>query len=118
MPCFYIFLIEIFLQRVTHSVLAKGIINALQNERYVSIMPSNTCYHPIIQSGGVYCLQFNEPTNNQYLHDKFVVVSFGVQYNYYCAHLSRTLVFGDIFIIIYFRQPSFNGRKAFIGNRE
>lgn len=37
-----------------------------------------------------------EQFENQYLHDKCIIVSYGVRYNCYCANLSRTLIFGDI----------------------
>jgi nucleosome binding factor SPN SPT16 subunit len=49
-----------------------------------------SCYFPIIQSGGEYDLRPSAATNNEPLSDDVVIVSLGARYKFYCANIART----------------------------
>lgn len=52
----------------------------------------DTCYLPIIQSGGNYTLRFGAVSNDEYIHFGSIVSSFGLRYKRYCSNISRTLM--------------------------
>lgn len=49
-----------------------------------------SCYFPIIQSGGKYDLRPSAATNNEPLSDDVIIVSLGARYKFYCANIART----------------------------
>jgi nucleosome binding factor SPN SPT16 subunit len=52
----------------------------------------DSCYFPIIQSGGVYDIRISGQSNGDYLSPDVIVASLGAKYKDYCAHLSRTFM--------------------------
>lgn len=52
----------------------------------------DTCYTPIIQSGGKFSLKPSAESNEDPLHDHVVTVSLGARYKSYCANIGRTYV--------------------------
>jgi nucleosome binding factor SPN SPT16 subunit len=49
-----------------------------------------SCYTPIIQSGGVYDLKPSAVSNDDLLHFGTIVCSLGARYRHYCSNVART----------------------------
>jgi nucleosome binding factor SPN SPT16 subunit len=49
-----------------------------------------SCYTPIIQSGGVYDLKPSAVSNDQNLHFGTIICALGARYKYYCSNVART----------------------------
>lgn len=81
-----------------HDKLASSIENFITDKKYASgynVDPSDldTCYPPIVQSGGNYKLRFSvtssEETN---VHFGAIICSFGARYKQYCSNIVRTML--------------------------
>lgn len=75
--------------------MAEGVEGALTDKKYVSGVDTKqleTCYPPIIQSGGNYSLKFTVVSDKNYLHFGTIVCSFGARYKSYCSNISRTFL--------------------------
>ncbi len=78
-----------------HITLAEGVEKALQDKKYIGNVDTNnldTCYPPIIQSGGNYSLKFSVMSDKNILHFGAIVCSLGARYKSYCSNISRTLL--------------------------
>ncbi len=51
-----------------------------------------SCYTPIVQSGGKYDLRVSASSNAENLHDGVIVCSLGARYKSYCSNISRTYI--------------------------
>ena len=49
-----------------------------------------SCYTPIIQSGGVYDLKPSAVSNDDHLHFGTIICSLGARYRHYCSNVART----------------------------
>jgi nucleosome binding factor SPN SPT16 subunit len=49
-----------------------------------------SCYFPIVQSGGVYDLRVSAQSTNANLSNDVMIVSIGARYKQYCSNISRT----------------------------
>ena len=49
-----------------------------------------SCYTPIIQSGGVYDLKPSAVSNDDQLHFGTIICSLGARYRHYCSNVART----------------------------
>ncbi|MES1920611.1 FACT complex subunit spt16, partial [Bonamia ostreae] len=86
--------------KITHSTLSKStekIINT-PNKVQINLNPDfvESCYSPIIQSGGEYNMKLSaESTSNPLKITKNapVLISLGVRYKSYCCNMSRSLMF-------------------------
>jgi len=52
----------------------------------------DTCYLPIIQSGGVYDLKPSAVANEDTLHFGTIVVAAGLRYKGFCTNIARTFL--------------------------
>ena len=52
----------------------------------------DSCYLPIIQSGGVYELKPSAVSNDQTMHFGVIVVALGLRYKGFCSNIARTLL--------------------------
>ena len=51
-----------------------------------------SCYDPIIQSGGKYDIKLSALSNNDNLTGNVILCSLGARYKSYCASISRTFL--------------------------
>ena len=52
----------------------------------------DSCYLPIIQSGGTYELKPSAVSNDMTLHFGTIVVSLGLRYKGFCSNIARTFL--------------------------
>lgn len=52
----------------------------------------DSCYEPIVQSGGQYDIRINATTNSQLLTPNVIICSLGARYKSYCATMARTFL--------------------------
>nr|CAB3266708.1 FACT complex subunit SPT16 [Phallusia mammillata] len=82
-------------RKVKHAKMAEMIEKALENKAHLKgADPSlvETCYPPIIQSGGNYNLKFSVISDKNTLHFGCIICMFGVRYRSYCSNIVRTLM--------------------------
>jgi len=82
-------------RKVKHSKVSDLIENSLESKARVKGADTNyveTCYPPIIQSGGIYNLKFSLVSNNNHLHFGCIICMFGVRYRSYCSNIVRTIM--------------------------
>ncbi len=56
----------------------------------------DSCYTPIIQSGGTYNLKPNAQSDENPLHPGTIICSLGAKYKYYCSNVARTYLVDPI----------------------
>jgi nucleosome binding factor SPN SPT16 subunit len=80
---------------ITHEQIATHVDECCEDPSKVNIkLPQGhyeSCYFPIVQSGGDYDIRPSASTNSEVLSDDVIIVSLGVRYNFHCATMSRTL---------------------------
>lgn len=84
-------------KHVRHSKLASEVEKAFTNKKYVSGIDHthlDTCYPPIIQSGGHYDIKFGAKVDDNSLHFSCITCMLGLRYKSYCSNVSRTLMVG------------------------
>ncbi|VDN50299.1 unnamed protein product [Dracunculus medinensis] len=78
-------------KKVKHSRLAEDIEQAM-----VSFQSHHgnveSCYTPIIQSGGQYALKLSAESDDKLMHYGTIICSLGARYQAYCSNLSRTML--------------------------
>jgi len=84
-------------KKVSHRKLSDKLNDAISKDssRFLDgIDPKlvDTCYMPIIQSGGNYSLRFAASSNDENIHYGAIVSSLGIRYRRYCSNISRTLM--------------------------
>uniref|UniRef100_H2ZNP2 FACT complex subunit n=1 Tax=Ciona savignyi TaxID=51511 RepID=H2ZNP2_CIOSA len=75
-------------RKVKHSKMSETIEKALEDKTHLKgTDPSlvETCYPPIIQSGGAYNLKFSVVSDKNTLHFGCIIYMFGVRYRSYCS---------------------------------
>jgi len=79
---------------ITHEKLATHVDECCEDPSKVNIkLPQGhyeSCYFPIVQSGGDYDIRPSASTNGAILSDDVIIVSLGVRYNFHCATMART----------------------------
>jgi nucleosome binding factor SPN SPT16 subunit len=84
------------LRRVTivvHLDQVEGIIFDLEKiEVKITSDAVNSCYTPIVQSGGVYDIKVSAQSNAGMLSPDVILCSLGCKYKEYCANVSRTFL--------------------------
>lgn len=55
---------------------------------------ADTCYDPIVMSGGNYSFKWNHESSESHLHSQFgtIITSFGARLSEYCTNLTRTML--------------------------
>jgi nucleosome binding factor SPN SPT16 subunit len=81
-------------QSITHEALASYIEDILEDPSKISLkVPKEdvqSCYFPIIQSGGVYDLRVSAQSTNDNLSNDVMIASIGARYKQYCSNITRT----------------------------
>lgn len=84
-------------KKVSHNKLSIKLDQAIANEskKFLENLDPDlvdTCYYPIIQSGGNYNLKFSVTCDDENIHYGTIISSLGVRYKHYCSNISRTLM--------------------------
>lgn len=81
---------------ITHEALATYIEEILEDPSKISLnVPKEdvqSCYFPIIQSGGNYELKVSAQSTDEKLSHDVILVSLGARYRSYCSNISRTFL--------------------------
>lgn len=82
--------------KVTHESLASEIEEILEDPSKIKLnVPkeaADSCYFPIIQSGGDYDFKVSAQSNNENLKFDVITVSLGARYQMYCSNVVRTFL--------------------------
>ena len=79
----------------THNELAElldGHIDGLGSKEGNEHADVETCYFPIIQSGGIYNLKVSAQSNDKELNHDTVICSLGTRYAAHCSNIARTFI--------------------------
>ena len=84
-------------KKVSHKKLSFKLNDAIAKDagRYLDGIDArlvDTCYTPILQSGGTYNLKFAAQSNDDDIHYGTIISSLGIRYKRYCSNISRTLM--------------------------
>ncbi|KHJ95261.1 hydrolase, alpha/beta domain protein [Oesophagostomum dentatum] len=83
-------------KKVKHSRLANDIDEEIGTMKVQGQLAKNktieTCYNPIIMSGGSYSLKWSTESSDKLLHYGVIVTSLGARLENYCTNLTRTLM--------------------------
>jgi nucleosome binding factor SPN SPT16 subunit len=81
-------------EMISHEALASYVDEILEDPSKISLkVPKEdvqSCYFPIIQSGGVYDLKVSAQSTGANLSNDVIVVSIGARYKQYCSNIART----------------------------
>ena len=78
-----------------HSKLSEGVEKAITDKKYgqnVDTSQIESCYPPILQSGGDYKLKFSVVSNKENVHFGALICLFGARYKSYCSNIIRTML--------------------------
>uniref|UniRef100_F1KS40 FACT complex subunit n=2 Tax=Ascaris suum TaxID=6253 RepID=F1KS40_ASCSU len=83
-------------KKVKHSRLAEDVEKAMTTVQVQQRLADNgnveSCYTPIIQSGGNFSLKLSAESNDKLIHYGTIVYSLGARYQSYCSNVSRTML--------------------------
>lgn len=84
-------------KKVSHKKLSAKLNDAISKDasRFIENLDArlvDTCYVPIIQSGGSYNLKFAASSNDEDIHFSIIINNLGIRYRRYCSNISRTLM--------------------------
>lgn len=80
-------------KKISHSKIASGLGKAIKDKKYTKNLEDiDTCYDPVIQSGGVYNLRFGVGSDNNNIHCGFITCCLGLRFGSYCSNIARTLM--------------------------
>lgn len=83
-------------QSVSHEALATELEQMIEDPSSIKLkIPKDdvqSCYFPIVQSGGNYDLKVSASSNSSTLKYDVLLVSIGARYKLYCSHLTRTFL--------------------------
>jgi len=81
---------------VTHEALATEIEQILEDPNKIKLnVPTEdvqSCYFPIVQSGGNYDIRVSAQSSSEKLKPDIIVVSLGARYKMYCSNIARTFL--------------------------
>ncbi|KAL7519772.1 hypothetical protein ACHAWX_004526 [Stephanocyclus meneghinianus] len=82
--------------KATHEKLAQEVDETIEDPSKISLkVPKETvqsCYFPIVQSGGKYDFKVSAQSNSDNVKYDVITVSLGARYQYYCSNIARTLL--------------------------
>ena len=82
--------------QVTHDTLSSELESMIEDPSKIKLnIPQDqvqSCYNPIIQSGGEYDLRVSAQSNTLTLKYDVITVSFGSRYQFYCSNIGRTFL--------------------------
>ncbi|MFH4974936.1 hypothetical protein AB6A40_001645 [Gnathostoma spinigerum] len=83
-------------KKVKHSRLAEDVERAMRTVAVQGRLADNdsleSCYTPIIQSGGDYSLKLSAESSDRLIHYGTIAYSLGARYQSYCSNIGRTLM--------------------------
>lgn len=83
-------------QKITHEELATYVEEVLEEPSKISLkVPADdvqSCYYPIVQSGGKYDIRVSAQSNDQSFSHDVITVSIGARYKMYCSNIARTFL--------------------------
>ena len=83
-------------ENLSHETLSNELEDMIDNPSKIKLnIPQEqvqSCYNPIIQSGGDYDLRASAQCNNKTLKYDIITVSFGSRYQFYCSNVARTFL--------------------------
>ena len=83
-------------ETMTHEELATYVEEILEDPSKISLkVPKEdvqSCYYPIVQSGGVYDLRVSAQSTKEQLKYDVITVSLGARYKNYCSNIARTFL--------------------------
>lgn len=81
---------------ITHEQLAAHVEEILEDPSKISLkVPADdvqSCYYPIVQSGGKYDIRVSAQSNSDSLSHDIITVSLGARYKMYCSNIARTFL--------------------------
>jgi nucleosome binding factor SPN SPT16 subunit len=81
---------------ITHEQLAAHVEEILEDPSKISLkVPADevqSCYYPIVQSGGKYDIRVSAQSNSDELSHDIITVSLGARYKMYCSNIARTFL--------------------------
>ncbi|CAB9516099.1 FACT complex subunit SPT16 [Seminavis robusta] len=81
---------------VTHEQLAAHVEEILEDPSKINLkVPADdvqSCYYPIVQSGGKYDIRVSAQSNSDALSHDIITVSLGARYKMYCSNVARTFL--------------------------
>lgn len=82
--------------KVSHTELSKKIEAIIQDPSKIGLKLAadsvESCYDPIVQSGGQYDIKLSAMSNNDKLTANVIICSIGARYRSYCSTLARTFL--------------------------
>lgn len=82
--------------QISHEALSNEIEGMIEDPSKINLkIPQEqvqSCYNPIIQSGGDYDLRVSAQSNTNTLKYDVISVSFGARYQLYCSNIARTFL--------------------------
>lgn len=82
--------------KITHSRLSEEVDAIIADPSKIELkIPAEnveSCYSPIIQSGGHYDIKISAQSDDNILSPDVIICSIGARYKNYCAHMSRTFM--------------------------
>ena len=82
--------------KITHEKVSNDVDEIISNPEKINIKISSdsvdSCYTPIIQSGGKYDIKVSAYSSNENLCPDVIIASMGARYKSYCANISRTFM--------------------------
>lgn len=83
-------------KKVKHSRFAEDLEKAMTTVQVQQRLADNnnleSCYTPIVQSGGEYTLKLSAESSDTLMHYGTIICSLGARYQSYCSNLSRTML--------------------------
>lgn len=83
-------------KKITHDNFAQEIENILEDPNKIKLnVPQEdvqSCYFPIIQSGGHYDVRVSATSSSKQLSHDIITVSLGSRYKSYCSNIARTFL--------------------------
>lgn len=81
---------------ITHEQLAAHVEEILEDPAKINLkVPADdvqSCYYPIVQSGGKYDIRVSAQSNSDSLSHDVITVSLGARYKMYCSNVARTFL--------------------------
>jgi len=83
-------------ETITHETLASYVEEILEDPSKISLKVAKedvqSCYFPIVQSGGSYDLKISAQSDGRNLSHDIILVSLGARYQNYCSNIGRTFL--------------------------
>jgi nucleosome binding factor SPN SPT16 subunit len=89
--------------KITHSAFSTKVESVLYDPSSIGIKLAvdvvESCYQPIIQSGGKYNIKPSAQSNDDTMKFDVIICTLGARYKSYCANVSRTFMVDPVFKI-------------------